>query len=169
MPRAQSRVNPKEEFNEKKWLISVVNTGSRFSGHSVLVVEGFKPESDNNQFFTQEPKLFIGRYDIIAMIDSEQESSINTKGYIKEVRITEENSYREVLTRDYTKFSSKSYLVDFNRIAKISVALRPRWIAYNGRKPIIRCPSYGVAEKYASCFSHYVSFCVDSQISAQGV
>lgn len=119
MPKFTSRINSKHEFNENFWLISVVNTGNRFKGHSVLVVEGITKISDDNaSFFNQQ--LFVGRYDITAELYEQQDSSINLKGYINEVRIKEGSTYEAVLTRDYGQFSSKTHPpVEYIKVQKM--------------------------------------------------
>ena len=47
--------------------------------------------------------------------------------------------------------------------------LPPSWIATMGLVPIVRCPTYGVAEKYASCISVDVPFCMDTEIPQEGI
>jgi len=93
--------------------LSVLNTGNKFSGHSVLVVEGIEGD-----------KLFVGQYDITATIappaagDAKQdgqatgvinqasiENNFNVKGHINKIRCYESENY----SIDYSKFSSKSY------------------------------------------------------------
>jgi len=93
MPK--SKVNPhcKEEFNEEKWLISIINTGSKSGGHAALVVEGMETDLSKPLF----PSVFIGQYDIAANAEEKQDSSINTKGYVTKIKVYE----NEACTRDY--------------------------------------------------------------------
>lgn len=107
----KSRFNPEIEFNEKQWIISVINTGNgtigKLTGHSAIIVEGV--ESKAPSFHS---KLFVGFYDIRAALYDEPSSSIdiNPKGYISSITTDEQDDYRAGL--DYSKFQAVSAAVD---------------------------------------------------------
>lgn len=90
-------------FDETTWVITVLNTGTRLAGHSVIVIEG-----QNKNPITNKIENFIGQYDIKFTPYTLQESSFNIKGYISAVDIFE-NSHS---TRDYSRYTAKSYPVD---------------------------------------------------------
>ena len=80
----------------------VANIGELYQS-SQTSVEGIKKKTSSDDF-----ELFVGQYDIKAAPVEEPHflSSVsNVKGIIHEIRIYEGNDY----TRDYSKFSSKSY------------------------------------------------------------
>ena len=118
MPK--SKVNPhcKEEFNEEKWLISIINTGSKSGGHAALVVEGMETDLSKPLF----PSVFIGQYDIAANAEEKQDSSINTKGYITKIKVYE----NEECTRDYEKlnYPAKSYIVSREQAKRMIIAIK---------------------------------------------
>jgi len=98
-----SKINPTLIFEQTSWFVSVLNTGDKLGGHSMLVIEGVEKLPDSIY-----SSLFIGQYDIKAEIYKDDEAVINSKGYISEVRCFETNKY----TRDYSQYPSKTYPID---------------------------------------------------------
>lgn len=99
----KSKINSKFEYNEIKWVVSVLNTtGSLIGGHAAIVVEGVEEDS-----FSLNKKLFIGQYDISA--NSEEGDLINPQGYITKIKCFENEENK----RDYEKEQcpSQSYYV----------------------------------------------------------
>lgn len=101
--KVQSTVNKAYEVSTTLWAISVLNTGSLLTGHSVIVVEGLK---EDDSFF---PKRFIGHYDIKAKPFEGQSSLGNTKGFISKVTIEENEKVTFEGKEDYYRFHSKTY------------------------------------------------------------
>jgi len=89
-------------FNENRWVVSVLNSGSKKSGHSIIVIEGLKPKPGNELF----NKLYIGQFELLAVVDD----SINPKGYVSEIRCFETNEYNSNHDR-YKKMQSRSWIV----------------------------------------------------------
>lgn len=85
------------EFNKKKWVISILNTGSPFTGHAVLLLEGLKLDGT----------LFVVRYDIQAELWRESQSSVNKKGYISEIRCIENPRH----VGEYKKYTHNSFYI----------------------------------------------------------
>jgi hypothetical protein len=54
-----SRIDSTIGISIDAWAVSVLNTGSKFGGHSMIVVEGLVLQDG-------VPKLFVGQYDILA-------------------------------------------------------------------------------------------------------
>ncbi len=99
----QSKINPKFEYNEAKWVVSVLNTtGSLIDGHAAIVVEGIE-----NDHFSLNKKVFIGQYDISA--NSEEGGLINPQGYITKIKCYENEENK----RDYEskRYPSQSYYI----------------------------------------------------------
>ncbi|OGO95711.1 MAG: hypothetical protein A3F41_03775 [Coxiella sp. RIFCSPHIGHO2_12_FULL_44_14] len=97
-----SKINPKKKFDAAVWLISIVNTGDKLTGHALLVIEGIQYSHTTHQ------KLFVGQYDIVAKMDKTDPSMLNKKGYIASIRIFEQGRYG----RQYEHFPSKTYSID---------------------------------------------------------
>jgi len=101
MPK--SKVSEDFTFNEEVWVVSILNTGAKMSGHSVILVEGIK-----------DGAAFVRQCDITAELLPEETKSIirepfrNVKGKINQVRIFE--SYHPTL--EYDKKSSRSVYAD---------------------------------------------------------
>ena len=101
----KSKINPELEYNEIKWVVSVLNTtGSLVDGHSAMVVEGI--EEDH---FSMNKKVFIGQYDISVGSEAKQGGLINPQGYITKIKCFENEENK----RDYERerFPSQSYHV----------------------------------------------------------
>jgi len=129
---ATSKVNAEyNEINENRWLISILNTGAKSGGHSILVLEGI--ERVATSVF---PQPFIIQYDIRAVADTADDSSFgNHKGHISEIRIFDS---RDPLSRerDYTPFPSRSdYCEDIDRARAMmaSIAKDKREIEQEGK------------------------------------
>jgi hypothetical protein len=97
-----SRVKENYEFNTEIWVVSVLNTGSKLGGHAMIVVEGIQRNS--HSLYDQ---LFIGQYDIRATLDEFQDSSLNSKGKITEIKCHEGFEYK----REYKMYTSKCHYV----------------------------------------------------------
>ncbi len=98
----KSKIDPKFEYNETKWVVSVLNTTrSLIEGHIAIVVEGI--EEDH---FSLNKKIFIGQYDISAAAEG---GSINPQGYISKIKCFENGENK----RDYEKerYPGQSYYV----------------------------------------------------------
>lgn len=95
----KSKVKSNYEFDEETWVVSVVNTGDKLPGHAIIVVEGIKLLDERGA-----KSAFITQYDIQAALfpNEMQDSVLNKKGYIKEIRIFE-------TSRDYKLYQSKSH------------------------------------------------------------
>lgn len=113
MPKSQ--INSDFEFNEKKWVISILNTTPRdiIQGHSAIVIEGLV--KDPLSISGLKPILI--QYDLTSAAE-ENQNSINTKGYITKIRrygTTEEDKEKGTENkRNYEelKFPAKSYRVE---------------------------------------------------------
>ena len=97
-------------FDDSKWVVSLLNTGAKLGGHTLILVEG-----------TISGNKFIGQYDIKATLNPEEkESSIpffakNAKGFIHLVEVHEGDSY----VRKYQQ-NSKIIAVDMSKRFEIS-------------------------------------------------
>lgn len=110
-----SKINSQFQFGEEIWCVSVINTGVKLGGHSVLVVEGLKRGVKNF------PELFVGQYDIRARTFSPPKSVLeNAKGLLTEVRCFEENEYK----RNYSEYKGKSYLVTPNNVNQMIASIK---------------------------------------------
>jgi hypothetical protein len=86
MTEFASAISSGYRYNEQMWVVSILNTGARLGGHSVLVVEGIRGND-----------VFLGSYDILARALPDQNGAglfssfenINRKGYISQVRVFE--------------------------------------------------------------------------------
>ncbi len=113
------------EFSEDVWIVSILNTGDKLLGHSVIVVEGVirtGPGLMNKQ-------LFVGQYDIQAELDEEQKNLVNKTGRIVEVRCFPSNfppsaSDPMGYTRDYSGFSSHSEIADRGLVERMIKSIR---------------------------------------------
>lgn len=95
----KSIISKNYEYNENKWVVSLVNTGN----HAVIIVEGIKKNGST----------FQGEYDITANSYPEEQSFIqnllgNTTGYITKIRCNpveekrlEPNTIPATFFRDY--------------------------------------------------------------------
>lgn len=97
----ESKIKKGCYFDKDSWLVSVLNTGDKLSGHSVLVVEGIRMNP-----ITSRNELFVKQYDIQAELYQEQTDFINRKGKIVEVRCFEGYS------RELSIYPSRSYNVN---------------------------------------------------------
>ena len=108
----KSKVNSSYKIYENLWVVSVINTGSKLSGHSQLVVEGI---------VQNEP--FVKIFDIRAT-PTEARSSffnrLNAKGVITKIVIHEQ--YKE--GRDYERYTSKSYYAEPEHVNKTIEAIK---------------------------------------------
>ena len=98
----KSKINPEFEYNQTKWVVSVLNTtGSLIDGHAAIVVEGMEEDR-----FSLNKKLFIGQYDISA---NSETGGLNPQGYITKIKCYENEENK----RDYEKerYPSQSYYV----------------------------------------------------------
>lgn len=112
MPK--SIIDSEYEYDEKTWVVSVVNSGGNLGGHAMIIVEGL----DSSPSFHAKP--FIGQYDMKAT-PVEMESSLNTKGRITDIRCFEgEKAGREYKDKAGKKYPSRScYLSPLNCKAMI--------------------------------------------------
>lgn len=94
----QSKVDNNFEINESVWVISIINTGAKAGGHSILLVEG-----------SRDGELFVSQHDIHATIDSD--SRLNKKGYITQIR--HYDSYNPHF--DYARASSQSFYLEASK------------------------------------------------------
>ncbi len=101
-----SVINDKFNVTKDEWVVSIINTGSKFGGHAAIIVEGV--EIDEKHPFFQ--KVFVNQYDIAANAEEEQGSSLNTKGYITKIKSFEYEENK----RDYQekKFPGESKYVE---------------------------------------------------------
>ena len=77
-----------------------------------LVAEGI--EADGN--------IFIGEYDITAQLYEDQDSSINKKGYISEVRCYESNT--KYKRGDYSGYTHTSYDVEREKVEEMIKSIK---------------------------------------------
>jgi len=111
----KSIINNEFEYDEQTWIVTVLNTGSKFGGHSIIVVEGLKTNSIHNRV-----ENFIGQYDIKFTKYAIQDSSFNTKGYVSSVDIFE-NTKSE---RHYGDHTAKSYCVDAGKAQEMILSIK---------------------------------------------
>lgn len=102
MPKSVINVN--YSFDKDVFVVSVLNIGSKLTGHSVLIVEGIAIENEYGFF---KDSLFIGQYDILCRPYVMQGSSMNTKGFITDIRMFESHDVK----RDYSQYTAKSYYI----------------------------------------------------------
>lgn len=111
-----SKLNTSLEFNEKKWVVSLVNTTygvkGLYGGHAKIIVEGITKKDPITQFGRE---LFIAEYHIMEANRIPSENWIpqcfrNTKcNYL--VILKEENNYNDRQDVQYSEVSSKSWHV----------------------------------------------------------
>jgi hypothetical protein len=89
------------EITEQASVVSLLNTGSKLTGHALIVVEMVK----NNI-------IFVGQYEVKGkyvvdetMGDFVQRTTGNAQGYIAKIEVFENGEY----TRDYSGYSHKSW------------------------------------------------------------
>ncbi len=119
-----SEVNESFHYNAEEWLVSVLNTGDKLGGHSIVVVEGLKKADISSVSLQFEPHLekFVGQYEISAVSEDAPSSSLNPKGYICNVKCTETKE----VTRPggYKQFPSRSYKVDAEDASKMITSIK---------------------------------------------
>ena len=96
-----SRITPNYQYDENQWVISVLNTAGKDSGHSAIVVEGLERAGGSPHSLP-----FIGQYEITAAAE-EGSGSINVVGIITRIKCFE----NEQNTRDYERerYPARSY------------------------------------------------------------
>ena len=109
-----SKFDSKREFNENKWVITLINTKTEleglWGGHAKIVVEGVKKNQSGRHFDTE---LFIAEYHIMEAERVPQESWIpqmlrNTKCKYS-VLMKEGNEYNERQEQQYSEVRSQSW------------------------------------------------------------
>lgn len=113
-----SRITPNFEYDEKIWVVSIINTKPKdiTGGHSALIVEGL----ENNSLSIYDRTTFIGQYEISAA--AEEESCVNTMGIITKIKCYE----NEENTRNYEelKFPGRSYYVSRDDAKKMIQSIK---------------------------------------------
>lgn len=111
--KTKSRVDPRYQFDEKIWVVSLINADTtlkgKFSGHSVLLVEGKRNiPGDSVSMFNET--LFIGQYDISigpTEYDTNRLRSLkNEKGVVYKVNVRERDKYSHPRGDQYYKEST---------------------------------------------------------------
>lgn len=116
MAASASYVNPKFHFDNNTCVVSLLNTGSAWLGHAVIVVESKKGG-----------QLFVGQYEVYGKIlkepvdktwmDTTQSLMGNKQGYIGKIRVIETDRYTD--SDDLSKFSSKSWYAKPESVQKM--------------------------------------------------
>lgn len=125
MATMTSKINPKFHMDQNNSVVSLLNTGSAWTGHAVIIVEGM----------TKEGSLFVGQYELRAkmlkssgtqtMMDVLQGSTGNNQGYIGELRVIETDRYTH--PKDLSEFSSKSWFVRPEYVQKMIDAIKKEY------------------------------------------
>lgn len=122
----QSKVNPTFEFNESKWVVSLINTGDKLGGHAKIIVEGITTESikktENHTFFSKDnnSNLFVAEYHIMEALEANEQFQENPKyshipQFLKNtqckyvIRWTERDYYKEDKGKQYSQSHSQSW------------------------------------------------------------
>jgi len=137
MPRSAVNTKKDYEFTTDRWLVTVLNTGSPFAGHAMIVVEGMESKIPN--FFEQQ--LFVGQYDINALLEVDESSTvnINRKGKITTVRCFETNQY----TREYKQYTSRSeYVTSVQAKAMIASIKEDRDVCESAQRGECEFPNF---------------------------
>jgi hypothetical protein len=105
------------EFSEKSWVVSLLNTGSKVTGHAMIVVEGIENDT-----------LFVGQYEVYSKIivdetisDVMQRTIGNSQGYISKIRVIE--NFGE-FTRDYGQYSHKCWYAMPEDVRKMILSIK---------------------------------------------
>lgn len=108
----QSQVSPSFTVDKDVWVISVLNAGSPFGGHAILVVEGEQIDG----------RIFVGQYDIRADIPPARGTfNANPTGYISEIGIREGVAY--TYPGGYQRLSHRSFHMDARKFPALREAI----------------------------------------------
>lgn len=136
MPK--SRINSDQEYDQKTWIISILNTTDILIGHSALVVEGL--ETDPTSIY---PRAFLGQYDISTVDDGKDEgtcagsSFLNNTGFITKIKCFENQTYQLCLLLDDTEPEKGKFYIrkkeNFRGIFLEYRVLSPMGLTENGQ------------------------------------
>lgn len=104
MPK--STIDPNFEFNENRWVVSILSTCPRKHTYNLIVVEGVKPVT-NSSF---QGGKFIGQYSI-GLAFLEESGTTHSNGLTPKIQVLEGNTYPRV----YSQYPARTYYVDPNK------------------------------------------------------
>ena len=132
--RYNSCVKEGWDYTEGKWIVSLLNTGGKLSGHAVIVVERVESAIPSVSQYDLKSKMIVDE----TYGDTVQRTTGNAQGYIAEIRVIPN------ITRDYKNYPGKCWYAEPADVKKMIDSIE------KAKKEIEEGHDRGVLPKYQS-------------------